>query len=165
MAGLVPAMTWRVSSSGRASAREGDPFIRAELMDSLPLRCASAGNDTHDENPSKYCQHLFCPVASPHPSSRLARGTEDTGVEWKSALDRLSCEPRLEPLNPRRRRHFEPHAGTTPIRLWTAGLDRAKEPPRGDSQSHCVRDDAFHIGASAPNVWTPKALPTHGSRF
>jgi hypothetical protein len=30
----------------RASAREGDSQSCAELMDSLPLRCASAGNDT-----------------------------------------------------------------------------------------------------------------------
>ncbi len=30
------------------------------------------------------------------------------------------------------RRHFEPQAGTTPIRLWTGGLGRAKQPPRAD---------------------------------
>ena len=70
---------------------------------------------------------------------------------------------------PRRdRRHFEPQAGTTPIRLWTGGLGRAKQPPRGDSQSHCARVRRaclFHYGPRVPNAWVPKALPMRGSRF
>ena len=33
--------------------------------------------------------------------------------------------------------------GTESNRLWTGGLGRAKEPPRGDAQSHCARVGAY----------------------
>jgi hypothetical protein len=36
----------RLVSSTVSAASEGDPQSGAELMDSLPLRCAPAGNDT-----------------------------------------------------------------------------------------------------------------------